>query len=327
MDLSYSDGSRYDPEIVRFFDVAHTGAHVRALAQYIEAGELADLEGMMARSVILLSESAEDAAVARLVLSTLQSPCPVVVTAELPLYTGPLDILLVATDGSLRVEERATAAMSEAMRRGARTILVQGSSYLRDESPAPYIPVPPTAGPEQNPIRLAYALFAILQSLAFDKHLVAEELERVANAIDEDLLALSPERDTDMNPARQLRTAVADACVIHTSTPEFQAAAEVIARVWQRNGIPCFAADATVMESVSERVPDSGDLFHDPFLDSEGSMLRLKVVMWGVDHAPSVAFATATYAQHCPDTQLGRLATAARLIVRALAAAVFELHE
>ncbi|MDO4686886.1 MAG: hypothetical protein Q4A92_10095 [Corynebacterium sp.] len=327
MDLSYSDGSRYDPEIVRFFDVAHTGAHVRAIAQYIAAGELADLEGMGARSVIVLSSSAEDAAVVRMVLGTVEPPCPVVVSRDLPAFVGPLDIVLVSTDGSLIAEEQATKALSEAVRRGTRTFLVQGSSYLRDESPAPVIPVPPTAGSDPNPIRLAYALSAVIQSLRFDKRVVAEELERAATILDEDLVGLSPERDATVNPARELRAAVVDACAIHTATPEYQAAAEVIARMWQRHGIVCFAADNAVIEAFNQKIPSSNDPFFDPFMDQGDAVLRLKVIVWGVEHAPTVAFASGTISQHCPDGSPGKLVTAARFIVRALAAAIYELDE
>lgn len=327
MDLSYTDGSRYDPEIVRFFDVAHTGAHVRALAQYVASGAFDDLLGMSARSVIVVSESAEDAAVVQMVTQAVRAECPVMVSATLPLFVGPLDIVLIATDGSLRGEEAATAAMSEAVRRGVRTLLVQGSAALMDESPAPVIPVPPTAGPDANPVRLAYAISAVLQSLVFDKRVVVEELERVADLLDEDMLALSPERDVDINPARQLRCAIDGSQVVHTASPEYMPAAQVIARVWQRSGLVCFAADAKVMESLHTRIRTKKDIFYDPYVDTTEPVLGLKVVVWGVDHAPEAGFAVATYAQNCEATSLGTLAVSARFVVRALAAAVFECNE
>ena len=327
MDVSASDGSRYDPEFVRFFDVAHTGAHVRAISQYVAAGELADLEHMSARSVIVYSANAEDAAVVNLVVSVLEVPCPVMVTSRFPLFLGPLDILLVATDGSLNAEEQATAALTEALRRGARVLLVQSSAELRDETRAPVLPVPPTAGAALNPVRLAYAVAAVARSLTLDKRVVSEELERVADVLDEDLMALSPQRDLSVNPAKALRYSTADACVVHTATPEFQTAAEVIARVWQRWGIPCFPADHTALQALSHDKPVSNDIFHDPFVDDAPEMLPLKVVVWGAEGSPSIAFASATYAQHCADANLGALATAARFIVRAAAAAIFELDE
>ena len=34
-DEGYFSGSQYDPETVRFFDVAHEGAHIRAIAAHI----------------------------------------------------------------------------------------------------------------------------------------------------------------------------------------------------------------------------------------------------------------------------------------------------
>ena len=79
-DRSYYDGAAgYDIESVRFFDVAHEGAHVRAVAQ---AAELLDgLRNTSPRSIVVLVTDAVSDAAAQCAVALLDfGRAPVMVT-------------------------------------------------------------------------------------------------------------------------------------------------------------------------------------------------------------------------------------------------------
>src|SRR5690625_6712520 len=89
-DEGYFSGSQYDPETVRFFDVAHEGAHIRAIAAHIQ--HLNVVRGAEYRSIVILPTDQVARASAEMV-SELISPLawPITIADKLPHFVGPLD--------------------------------------------------------------------------------------------------------------------------------------------------------------------------------------------------------------------------------------------
>ena len=54
VDNTFYDGSAYDPETVRFFDVAQEGAQVRQIGGLVAQGALSAFEGLRPRSVVVM---------------------------------------------------------------------------------------------------------------------------------------------------------------------------------------------------------------------------------------------------------------------------------
>ena len=103
-DEGYFSGSQYDPETVRFFDVAHEGAHIRAIAAHIQ--HLNVVRGAEYRSIVILPTDQVARASAEMV-TELISPLawPITIADKLPHFVGPLDLVVA-------VGERADADWS-----------------------------------------------------------------------------------------------------------------------------------------------------------------------------------------------------------------------
>lgn len=321
---SYWDGSGYDAETVRFFDVAHEGAQVRALIPV--AGQLhAALYGSQPRSVVILPTDAVARACARFVAEE-QRTVPVMVTglaADLPTFVGALDIVIVV--GERAVDDRASQALIAAAGRGARTVLIApGQGPLRDDAPEDTIvlPVLPTAaGP--SPARYIAGLQSIFASLGQAPEATEGYLSGVASQLDEELEGLSPERDAAVNPGRQLRDFAEGAHIIHTGGP----LADVAGAVWAAGGLGGTVVEPDALNLVLDRraadaPSDLGspeDPFFDPFLDGPPLVLS-KVILWGSDE-------TAAAATALPNAMAVPAASAQahplQLIVRAFAATAF----
>ncbi|MFW9186083.1 exopolyphosphatase, partial [Corynebacterium striatum] len=95
MDSGYFDGAAYDPETVRFFDVAHEGGQVRVLAGEVQ--QLAQhLGGTQPRSLVILpTEQVARAAAYTAAGLAEPSRVPVVVAESLPQFVGALDVVVV----------------------------------------------------------------------------------------------------------------------------------------------------------------------------------------------------------------------------------------
>ena len=124
VDHSYHDGSNYDPVSVAFFDPAHEGARLRALATEIGSPKSRwhIFEGLCPRSITIISGDSLSTASARLGMALIDRlPCPVTITDSLPPYAGALDVVIVATQVDSPIMDE---AVSTAASRGCITVVV-----------------------------------------------------------------------------------------------------------------------------------------------------------------------------------------------------------
>ncbi|WP_284523147.1 hypothetical protein [Corynebacterium aquatimens] len=286
MDETYYTGAgHYDRETVRFFDVAHEGAQLRAVAQAV--GRLERLRGLNPRSVVVVGTDQIARAAARAV-ACLRTPLdlPLVVTEALPTYVGPLDVVLMVGDAAAR--EADARGLATAASRGAETILAgPARGPLIDDAPKPttILPALPTAA-GASPARTMAAVAAVLDALTGDGDVIAGQLEVLAEEVDAELTALSPERDESVNPAHQLRAFAADARVIHTGLSRCgRAIAPLIAELWSARGLASGFVDAEELALAQEfarpaGAPDAADIFYDPLIDGPLELVPLKTVLW-----------------------------------------------
>ena len=265
----------------RFYDPAHEGAQVRAVAGVISDSALADLAGAGFRSVVVLIDDhlAHDAAaLAVTLLGPL--PLPVVVARQLPSYVGALDVVLaVASHGESPDLERGLAL---AAGRGSVTVLAgPPEGPVPEDAPEDTARIPVLPGvTTRSPARVAAAVLAVVQSLSRTPDAIAGHLRTVADAIDHELEALSPERDPLVNPARTLLEGVQGRRVVHTgATPAGAAVARIAATLWTEEGL----TSASLSDASALRPEQEPDLFHDPYLDPEPAMLPLVLVLWDAD--------------------------------------------
>ncbi|MFH0412133.1 hypothetical protein ACG98H_08545 [Corynebacterium sp. L4756] len=336
-DDGYFSGANYDPETVRFFDVAHAGAHIRTIAAHTQY--LSTLRGTEFRAVAILPTDQIAHATAELTVELI-SPLtvPITIADRLPLYVGPLDLVVVV--GERADADWASLALIEAARRGATTVLIGPSrGPIHEDAPEDTItfPVPPTAG-GAAPSRYLAGLVALQWSVTQDEIMVADKLHELADAADAELEQLSPERDVTVNPGRELRDFVEGARVVHTgsrslASPDFPHRVEVglsIARcaatLFSAHGLAGEFLEPELIPVVLDRQPSSpasDDIFHDPFLDGEKSQVPLKIIVWGQaeSHLPG------SLAVACTDTDTSDLVCAVQLLTRAFAATAYDISK
>nr|VDG62534.1 Uncharacterised protein [Streptococcus thermophilus] len=287
----FEGAAHYDRETVRFFDIAHEGAQLRAVAE--AAGRLEHLAGVNPRSVVVLATDQIAAAAARCALTLAGQEraagagaglrWPVMVANELPGYVGPLDVVVVVGDAP--DAEAVTRALSTAAGRGAETVLAgpQTGPVVEDApDPTVVLPAPPTTL-GASPLRTIAAVTAVLQTLeGATSHQVAE-LAAAADDVDEELRQLSPERDSTTNLARQLREFVAGKRIMHTGyTTSGAAVAEVAAVIWAVKGLAGgFVDKHELAGALEETSSPADDIFHDPYLD--GPVVSVATIVWGED--------------------------------------------
>lgn len=328
-DRDFFDGTGYDPETVRFFDVAHEGAQVRSVAAAVD--KLADLHGFSPRSVVILSPDHLARQAARLAVTHCEPQrAPLVVTDRLPTFVGALDVVVALTDRG--DDPRLAQDLLTAAGRGAETVLAgPARGPLLDDIPDRTVTIPtlPTVA-GFSPARVITTVIAVLDLLEATEVPVSERLSELAESIDAEIALLSPERDESINPGRALREFVEGVRVVHTGPGEYAGnhtvgtrTAELVAHLWSARGIPSgFVDPADVPELLAKQnTANSNDIFHDPFLDEPAPLLPLKVVVWatkGTDLSNSLAVNVDSAAR-----TVGRLDTALRLVTRAQAATTY----
>ncbi len=323
---SFYDGSSYDQETVRFYDVAYEGAQVRLIGSAIAEGMFAPLEGLRPRSVVVLTRGQLNQSCARLV-EALHKPLrqPFVITSELPGYIGALDVLVAVTDDG--GDEDFLRALITAGQRGVTTILVgPHDGPLIEEAPRDAIVIPtlPTAT-GASPGRTVASISAVLEIFEEYPRMVADRLDHVADSMDEEIATLSPERDELVNPGRKLRLAAEGHRIVHTGrTERGNAIANVVATLWNKRGVVCGVLDgAELYHSLHELRGPEADIFHDPFLDDGSRMVPFRAVVWA-EEEPGIPDAVS---QDCDLNGRGSLASTLRLIVRGQSATVFTVEE
>ncbi|WP_291341068.1 hypothetical protein [Corynebacterium sp.] len=321
---AYLDGSAYGGETVRFYDVAHEGAQIRSVAGAVP--QMEGLHGLQPRSVVIIATDQVATASARFV-TRMRSPLrvPVVITDALPSYVGALDIVMVVGDRA--DDPDVSQGLIAADRRGATTLLVgPPRGPVLEDAPSGTILIPalPTVF-GASPARSITAVSTVLDLLEEDPDLVVQRLEDTADHIDEELEQLSPERDTVVNPGRQLREFGDLSRVLHTGGNRTGfAVAELMSVLWSLKGLP---SGVTAMDEMETPPPAPvRDFFHDPLIDGPVDLLPLRTVVWAEDPDVAAVFPDA-FAVNCETPGVGPLAAALKLITRGLAATTYDLPE
>ncbi|MGY1740767.1 MULTISPECIES: SIS domain-containing protein [unclassified Blastococcus] len=272
--------------------VAGAGAQVRETARLAEEAGLERVaEGGRPRGLVIVAR--REGAVAASVLRALLGPAsPVTVDVvpgpDLPVWTGPTDITVVATrTGAGRY---AVAPAYEAARRGV-TLLGIGA----DDAPlraacstarAPYVPLPRSRVQHTS----LWSLLTPLLRLATDLGLVSAQtadLELIADALDEVARECGPAQESFVNPAKTLALELLDALpVIAAEGPLAGAAATRVAdQLETLAGLPVaafrlpdqrVAARAVLSGPLAPRDGDD-DFFRDRAEDT-GRRLRLLTI-------------------------------------------------
>lgn len=323
----YYDGSGYDPETVRFFDVAHEGAQIRSVAGTVD--QLMRLRGAQPRSIVVLATDHLQRAAARFTLAECAPMrAPVIVTDQLPTYFGALDVLVALTD---RGDDPVVArALITADNRGAETVVAgPARGPFVDDIPAATISIPalPTVA-GFSPARAIVTITAVLDVIENGDIPVEDRLYHLADNVDAETTALSPERDATVNTGRNIRAHVEGARILHTGAPGVGAnVAELAAHLFSAGGLAGGFADyADFPDALGDTVTaNSNDIFYDPYLDEPEGLLPLRVIVWAsaetdLAHALPVPVESAA-------PSLGRLDTALRLITTALAVSTYSAPE
>lgn len=310
----------YDTEAVRFFDLAHEGAFIRSVRGLVDDGLGQEIIDLGPRSLIVIACDPLSEAAARVAISLLEPlPVAVVVAHELPRYAGALDVVAVVSSRSVAVQERDLHA---ADRRGCVTaLLAPASGPLRDDAPERtyVVPAPPTTV-EFSPSGVVALIFAMVAPLIKPVAAVSERLELAGTAVDEELLAVSPERDELVNEARKLTTFAAGSRIIHSGPAGVgEELAQFIATAWTMKGMPSSALELVELHAAQTKLNENAtDIFHDPFEDGPGEVLPLSTVVWA-QRDTALPRAIAQYAE----TDELTLENVLRLMVRGLAATVY----
>ncbi|MGY1708253.1 SIS domain-containing protein [Geodermatophilus sp. SYSU D00758] len=196
--------------------VAGAGAQVRETARLTEEAELSRVTGGgRPRGLVIVAR--REGAVAASVLRALLGPSsPVTVDVvpgpDLPVWTGPSDIAVVATrTGAGRY---AVTPAYEAARRGVSLVGIGADDApLRaacSTARAPYVPLP------RSRVRhtTLWSLLTPLLSLAVELELIgpaAADLGAIADALDEVATECGPAQESFVNPAKTLALELLDA--------------------------------------------------------------------------------------------------------------------
>ena len=282
---------------------ATAGAQVRSAAHgALEAG-VADLGGTRPRALVLLRRPGASASAAGLLTALLGPSCPVplVILDAVPVWIGPLDVVVAHTADGGDVE--LADSVARAVRRGAEVVLsapadgpVASAGSGRARLVEPRIPVPPGLDlPRALAIGLAVASVLGLLGTSLDP-----SLEPLADVLDTEAERNQPGHEPFMNPAKSLALRMAEHTPLVWGTDPLAAAvAEHAASALATHaGMVAHASDvaraatATGLLRALEGDGPGRDIFHDPFDDPSGPEappVRLFLLGTGEDDPGTIA--------------------------------------
>jgi hypothetical protein len=249
------------------------GAHVRATAAAVDEGALELIRGdQRPRSVVWLAGRGTAESAGTMLAATLGAVAaePIVVTADIPTWIGPLDVLVVAGDDP--VDPALVSAAATGVRRGARVVVAAPyDGPLRDVTAgraavlAPRLRAPDEFG-------LSRYLAAGLATMNAVDAAVPADLAALADDLDAEALRNSAGRELFTNAAkalanRMIARSIAFAGDCAATLALARHAAVVLLRV---AGVPVAAtglADALVALRSAPSSSGSASLFHDEEID------------------------------------------------------------
>lgn len=252
---------------------ATAGAQVRST--YATLGDLVvELADLRPRALLIIADgrAVHDAALFAALLGPLCA-VPVLIRAELPLWVGALDVVVVLESGT--ATEASAAAVAK--RRGA-TVLVRGAVRGGLAEAAPGQLYPPRVGvPEvlAGPGRLTFLLRVASALGMLRPALTDEAAETVADLLDIESLACAPQTDAFVNPAISLaqRFAAAELVLVGVDPVAEHLARHAALAMAELGGVPVAAFGATQLvqsAALMTRLGRRRDIFADPFDDGPG---------------------------------------------------------
>lgn len=247
---------------------AAEGPNLRAAAAAAAEGLFSGLS--MPRSVVLIANDARARIAARTTVAlTTDARAPITVARALPGFVGTLDLVVVLTDDP--GDSVSAEALAEAGRRGASTVVVDpGDGPVRMAMSYDTVLVPRPAMIEDGSFCgylgacLAALTCAGVTSTAPDRVLMD-----VADTVELESVACSPERDRTVNPAWLLSRWMRDRTVIFAGDGRLWTSLAELAAAWSLDcGRPAPATElADVMRAAPALTPSVADIFFDPEFD------------------------------------------------------------
>jgi hypothetical protein len=228
-----------------------------------------------------------------------QCPVPVVVRAELPLWVGALDAVVVLESGT----PTENSAAGIAQRRGA-VVLVRGSARgpLSEAVPGSVYP-PPIGVPEvlAGPGRVAFLLIVASALGMVRPGLTTGVVEAVAELLDAEAVACGPQTDAFVNPA--LSTAqqllAADLLLVGLDQPGRRLAEHAAVALAELGGASAAALGALELSQAGglmSRLGRRRDIFADPYDEPAADRLPILPLLLRVGRPADESLARAASA-------------------------------
>lgn len=256
-----------------FYRAATAGAGLRAAASAAREGAFSQLP-MPRSTVIIVGERRARLAAEAVRALADDTRCPIVITEQLPNYVGALDLVIVCVDDP---GSPLAALLAEADRRGAATVLVDpGEGPVRAAAGRDTVIVPRPAMAEMASFT-AYvgAIATALTECGATSLAPAGVLEEIADAVDTDIAACSPQRDETVNPAKQVAQWLAGRRILAVaSEPALEPVAELAGLQMLEAGRVAGASSLgelrlSIGALLAAEPQAARDIFYDPLIDGE----------------------------------------------------------
>lgn len=275
---------------------AMAGAQVRATAAAVDEGALDSVRaGGVPRTLIWVADAGPARSAGTLLAAALGSATgvPIVVTAEVPPWTGALDVVVVA--GADAGDPVLVSAAATGVRRGARVVVVAPhEGPLREVTAgraavlAPRLPVPDAFGLTRY-LAAGVAVLSVLDSG------VRVDIGALADELDAEALRNSAARELFTNPAKTLAERLAGREVVLAGDTAAtlalaQHSAGVLLRVARQVAAAAGMADALAALGQIDSVPVDYEtaLFHDEEIDGPLPARIRTVVLTSDEQRPAV---------------------------------------
>lgn len=256
-----------------FYRAATAGAGLRAAASATRAGAFSQLP-LPRSAVILVGDRRAQLAAEAVCALADDIRCPVTISEKLPNFVGALDLVIVCDENP---GSPLAAALAEADRRGAATVVVDaGEGPLRAAAGRDTVVVPRPAMAESASFTgYIGAIASALTECGVTALAPAGVVEEVADAVDVDIAACSPQRDETVNPARQAALWLAGRRPLFASTtPAMEAVAELSELQMLEAGVVAGSSSLSELSLsigalLAAEPQKSHDIFYDPLIDGE----------------------------------------------------------
>ncbi|HEY5856564.1 MAG TPA: tobH protein [Aldersonia sp.] len=276
------------------------GAHVRAVAEGVREDALGRLAGVRPRALLLVTGPGRARRAAGMLVAALgaHAGLPIVHVTTTPTWVGPLDVVLISGDDA--GDPRLVESVAIAVRRGAEVVVAApDEGPLRAAGAGRVIALPPrirtTGRGGIDPgalLRYLAAGLAVATVVDATRSVwTAEELDRLADAVDAEAMRDHPVHEVFDNPAKSLAARLRNRRVVLAgdgpATVELAAhGAEVLLRAVGTVAAAADLADvlagASMLASAKPPGADFDPFFHDEQIDGPAPQEGVRVFVLGM---------------------------------------------